>query len=51
MSSTLNAEVQKILKSSNLYEILGISENFDPDELKLKYRKVILVAGNEISPR
>lgn len=40
MASADTAEINKILKSNNLYDILGISENATPDELKTRYRKV-----------
>lgn len=33
-------EIEKILRSKNLYEILGISENFSSEDLKKNYKKV-----------
>lgn len=40
MATADAAEINKILKSNNLYEILGVPENVTPEELKSRYRKV-----------
>lgn len=44
-------EIQKILKSNNLYEILGVQEPVEPEILKAKYKKVILKVSDEIPSR
>lgn len=51
MNAHENSEINRILKSTNLYEILGLPENFEAEELKNKYRKVSSKAGHEVSSR
>ena len=36
-----HADATKLLRSNNLYEILGVKETVTPEELKSKYRKAI----------
>ena len=41
MSEEVHKEIIKILKTNDLYEILGVKEDVTTEDLKIKYRKVI----------
>ena len=41
MNENIQVDVVKILKSNNLYEILGVAEDISQEELKSKFRKVV----------